>query len=112
MKLRFTNLFYFCEMTRGGYIYIMTNYTNKVLYIGVTSQLYFRVQEHKQKIHKTSFTSKYNCNKLVYYESFASIEEAIHREKQLKKWNRSWKITLIENFNSNWIDLTEKVLDY
>ncbi len=99
-------------MTRGGYIYILTNYTNNVLYIGVTSELYFRIMEHKEKKYPTSFTSKYNCNKLVFYEYFTSIEEAIHREKQLKKWKRNWKITLIENFNPFWEDLTIKIIDY
>jgi putative endonuclease len=99
-------------MTRGGYIYILTNYTNNVLYIGVTSELYNRIMEHKEKKYPTSFTSKYNCNKLVFYEYFTSIEEAIHREKQLKKWKRNWKITLIENFNPFWEDLTIKIIDY
>lgn len=99
-------------MTRGGYIYILTNYTNKVLYIGVTSELYFRILEHKERKYPTSFTSKYNCNKLIYYEYFTSIEEAIHREKQLKKWRRNWKITLIDNFNPFWEDLTITIIDY
>ena len=99
-------------MTRGSYIYMLTNYTNNVLYIGVTSELYFRIKEHKEKKYPTSFTSKYNCNKLVFYEYFTSIEEAIHREKQLKKWKRNWKITLIENFNPFWEDLTIKIIDY
>jgi putative endonuclease len=91
---------------------MLTNYTNNVLYIGVTSELYFRIMEHKEKKYPTSFTSKYNCNKLVFYEYFTSIEEAIHREKQLKKWKRNWKITLIENFNPFWEDLTIKIIDY
>ena len=99
-------------MTRGGYIYILTNYTNNVLYIGVTSELYFRILEHKERKYPTSFTSKYNCNKLIYYEYFTTIEEAIHREKQLKKWRRNWKITLIDNFNPFWEDLTITIIDY
>ena len=99
-------------MTRGGYIYILTNYTNNVLYIGVTSELYFRILEHKERKYPTSFTSKYNCNKLIYYEYFTSIEEEIHREKQLKKWRRNWKITLIDNFNPFWEDLTITIIDY
>jgi len=102
---------YFCVMERGGYIYIMTNKVNSVLYIGVTSQLYFRIIEHKEKVYPSSFTSKYNCNKLVYYESFTSIEEAILREKQLKKWNRAWKIQLVEKFNKDWVDLTNEIIE-
>ena len=98
-------------MERGGYIYIMTNKLNSVFYIGVTSQLYFRVMEHKDKIYPTSFTSKYNCNKLVYFESFISIEEAISREKQLKKWKREWKMQLVEKYNKDWIDLINQVVD-
>lgn len=98
-------------MERGGYIYIMTNKLNSVLYVGVTSQLYFRVVEHKDKIYPTSFTSKYNCNKIVYFESFTSIEEAILREKQLKKWNREWKMQLINKFNKEWKDLVDQIIE-
>ena len=83
----------------------MTNYNNKVLYIGVTSNLYARVSEHKEKKYSDSFTAKYNCNKLVYYESFSRIEEAIIKEKQLKKWKREWKERLINEMNPQWIDL-------
>jgi putative endonuclease len=77
-----------------------------------TSQLYFRIMEHKDKIYPSSFTSKYNCNKLVYFESFTNIEEAILREKLLKKWKREWKNQLIEKFNKEWIDLIDQVVDY
>ncbi len=94
-------------MQYGGCIYIMANYNNKVLYIGVTSDLYARVSEHKEKKHSDSFTAKYNCNKLVYYESFSRIEEAIIKEKQLKKWRREWKERLINEMNPQWIDLFE-----
>ena len=97
--------------TRGGYIYILTNYTNRVLYIGVTSTLYYRIIEHKEKKYPNSFSSKYQCNKLVYYEFFTSIEEAIMREKRLKKWNRQWEIELIENLNPEWEDLINKVIE-
>lgn len=96
-------------MTRGGCIYIMTNLSNRVLYIGVTSTLYFRIKEHKDKLYTQSFTSKYNCSKLVYYESFGFIEEAIAREKQLKNWKREWKIALIQLNNPDWKDLFDEL---
>ena len=76
----------------------MTNYSEKSLYIGVTSNLQKRVWEHKNKVVK-SFTEKYNVNKLVYYELTDSIESAINREKQLKRWHRQWKINLIKEMN-------------
>ena len=85
----------------------MTNYNNKVLYIGVTSDLYARVSQHKEKKYSDSFTAKYNCTKLVYYESFSRIEEAIIKEKQMKKWKREWKERLFNEMNSQWIDLFE-----
>ena len=78
---------------------------HEVLYTGVTSDLFRRVPEHINKIHPDSFTAKYNCNKLVYYETFGRIEDAIAREKQLKKWNRAWKDKLITDFNPEWKDL-------
>ena len=83
----------------------MTNVFNTVLYVGVTSDLFSRVNEHKTKKYPDSFTAKYNCNKLVHYEMFPSIEEAIGREKQLKKWKREWKNKLIEETNPRWTDL-------
>ena len=75
------------------------------MYIGVTSDLFTRIPEHITKLYSNSFTAKYNCNKLVYYETFGRIENAIAREKQLKKWNRSWKDKLISDFNPGWKDL-------
>jgi putative endonuclease len=89
----------------GGYTYIMTNKNNTVLYIGVTSNIEQRVYEHKSKVYPNSFTAKYNCDKLVYLESFNFIEEAIAREKNLKNWKRDWKIELITNNNPQWIEL-------
>ncbi len=94
-------------MQRGGCIYILTNYTHTTLYIGVTSELYFRVQEHKDKYDPNSFTAKYNCNKLVYYQQFATIGEAIAEEKRLKNWHRQWKLNLINEHNPKWRDLFE-----
>jgi len=89
-------------MQYGGTVYILTNVHHEVLYIGVTSDLFTRIPEHITKVYPNSFTAKYNCNKLVYYETFGRIEDAIAREKQLKKWNRLWKNKLISNFNPGW----------
>ena len=75
----------FYRETRGRYIYILTNYTNRVLYIGVTSALYYRIIEHKEKKYPNSFSAKYKCYKLVYYEFYTRIEEAKMREKRLTK---------------------------
>lgn len=86
-------------------VYIMTNYSETSLYIGVTSNLPKRVWEHKNKVVK-GFTEKYNINKLVYYELTDSIESAINREKQLKRWHRQWKINLIKEMNPNFKDLS------
>jgi len=82
-------------MQYGGTVYILTNEYGSVLYIGVTSDLFTRIPEHKNKAYQTAFTAKYNCTKLVYYETYGRIEDAIAREKQLKEWKRAWKIELI-----------------
>ena len=76
---------------KPGFIYIITNKNNTVLYIGVTSNLPQRIEEHKQKRYENSFSARYNLNKLVYYEQFQMIGDAIGREKQLKAGNRSNK---------------------
>ena len=86
------------------YVYMMTNPHNTVLYTGVTSQLFVRAHQHRNKLIK-GFTSKYNCIKLVYYEVFDYIDLAIRREKQLKNFRRSQKIELINRFNPAWADL-------
>jgi len=78
------------EMNRGSYIYFITNQHNNLLYTGVTNNLVRRIAEHKAKVNK-GFTYKYNCDKLVYFESLSSITDAIRREKQLKNWKREWK---------------------
>jgi putative endonuclease len=88
------------------YVYIMTNIQNTVLYVGVTNNLESRVFDHKVKRDLKAFTARYNCSKLVYFEEFGSIENAIHREKQLKKYHRAWKIELIEKLNPKWLDLS------
>ena len=92
-------------MQRGGCVYIVTNLTHSVLYIGVTSDIITRVWEHKNKIHPKSFTAKYNCKKLVYYNFYAHIEEAIAAEKLLKARKRESKIDLINRLNPEWKDL-------
>src|SRR5690554_5995886 len=92
-------------MERGGYIYILTNKNNNVLYTGVTSKLSQRVWQHRTGVFKNAFTSKYKVTKLVYYEEFLSIEDAMIREKQLKAGSRKKKIELINNFNPEWKDL-------
>ncbi len=94
---------------QGGkkyFVYILTNKKNGTLYIGVTNSLKRRVWEHKEKLIK-GFTEKYNINILVYYEFYDKIGEALYREKCLKKWNRAWKIRLIEKENYSWRDLSE-----
>lgn len=91
------------------FVYIMTNSKNKTLYVGVTNDLYRRVMEHKQGL-VSSFTDQYQLYKLVYYEQVAGADEAIRREKQLKRWHRDWKVNLISEMNPNWEDLSESVL--
>jgi putative endonuclease len=96
-------------MTKGGCIYIMTNKGNTTLYIGVTSDLLKRITQHREKNYPNSFTAKYNLNKLVYFETFPSIDEAITREKQLKAGSRKKKEELINKVNPGWIDLYEEL---
>jgi len=86
-------------------VYILASHRNGTLYIGVTNNLIKRAWEHKNKLVK-SFTEKYNVDKLVYYETTNNINAALLREKQLKKWNRQWKLELIEKENPDWIDLS------
>ncbi len=93
---------------KGGYIYILSNKRRNVLYIGVTSNLFSRVYEHRHGI-GSKFTSKYKCIDLVYYDSFPTIDEAITKEKQLKKWKRAWKDKLIHSFNPTLRDLYDEV---
>jgi len=89
---------------RCYWVYILASRIGGTLYIGVTNDLVRRVYEHRSKI-ADGFTSKYDVTRLVYYESFADIENAILREKRLKRWKRRWKIDLIETGNPNWDDL-------
>jgi len=94
--------------TKQYYVYILTNKPQRVLYIGVTNNLIRRVYEHRQKLTK-GFSSKYNLTILVYYEIFDDINNALQREKRLKKWNRPWKIELIENNNPQWSNLYKSI---
>ena len=87
------------------WIYMMCNAHNDVLYIGITNDLYRRVLEHKSGA-ISGFTEKYNCHKLVYYEEFNRVEEALSREKQLKNWKREWKNELVIQMNPDWNDLS------
>jgi len=96
-------------MERGGYLYILTNKNHTVLYTGVTSNLGNRLFEHRTSFYKDSFTSRYNVTKLVYYEEFTSIEDAIFREKQIKAGSRQRKLDLINRFNSEWKDLSNSI---
>ena len=89
------------------YVYIMTNKSRKVLYVGVTNSLSRRVFEHEKGLIK-GFTQKYNCHYLVYYEYFEDIDLAIHREKQIKGWNRKKKNELIASSNPDFVFLNEK----
>jgi len=95
-------------MDKKGYVYIMANKYNTVLYTGVTSDLKGRVYQHKQHIIE-GFTKKYKINKLVYYEIAENIEAAIMREKQIKAGSRKKKIQLIINMNPEWRDLCEEI---
>jgi putative endonuclease len=87
------------------FVYIVTNWNNKVIYIGVTNNIVRRTYEHRNKLIE-GFTKKYNLNKLVYFEEFSDIKLAISREKELKKWRREKKNKLVERMNKDWEDLS------
>ena len=97
-------------MKSGGYVYIMASKRMGTLYVGSTSDLIGRVWEHKNKAYPKSFTAKYKCDKLVYYEYCESLEYMVKRERQLKEWNRNWKIKIIVENNPNWDDLYPEYL--
>ncbi|MEM9989530.1 MAG: GIY-YIG nuclease family protein [Pseudomonadota bacterium] len=90
------------------YVYIVTNRPNGVLYTGHTDDLGNRVWEHREHIRK-GFTDKYNCERLVWYEVHETRESAFTRERQIKKWNRAWKIRMIQEINPSWKDLFESL---
>lgn len=88
------------------HIYIVSNRIRSVFYIGVTSDLYRRISEHASSADPNSFTSKYNCKYLIYYEEYQSVKEALAREKQLKKWSKQKKLDLIQELNPKLRDLS------
>jgi putative endonuclease len=96
-------------MHRTPAVYMLASKNNGVLYIGLTSDLVKRIYQHK-KGEADGFTRRYNIHKLVYYELHGSMEAAITREKQIKKWNRGWKIRLIGSQNPDWIDIYPEII--
>ncbi len=96
-------------MERGGYAYIITNKYHTVLYTGSTTNLATRIYQHKTKYFPNAFSAKYNLNKLVYYESHFTIQEAREREKIIKGWSRQKKMDLINKFNPEWKDLYDEL---
>jgi putative endonuclease len=95
-------------MPRPGYVYLLASAYNGTLYIGVTNALVRRTWEHRTDAVE-GFTKRYGVHRLVYYEAFPDIRDAITREKQLKKWNRAWKLQLISATNPDWDDLFESL---
>ncbi|HEY7164823.1 MAG TPA: GIY-YIG nuclease family protein [Candidatus Binatia bacterium] len=91
---------------RRYYIYLLTNWNNEVMYVGVTNDLKRRIYEHQNKL-VPGFTGKYNVNKLVYFEETRDVRSAITREKEIKKWRREKKNRLVQNANPEWKDLSE-----
>jgi len=92
------------------YVYLLASKIRGTLYIGMTNDLQRRVYEHKTGI-KEGFTQKYGVNKLMYFETFQDVNEALERENNLKKWKRDWKIKLIEKDNKKWLDLAKNWYD-
>ena len=98
-------------MADGGFVYIMTNKHRGTLYVGVTSDLPARVWQHREGLVE-GFTKRYGLNRLVFFEQHAEIEQAIVREKQVKRWRRNWKLDLIEKQNPDWRDLWPDIARY
>ncbi len=95
-------------MGREYYVYILTNKTRTVVYVGVTADLERRYEEHLNHVFPNSFTAKYDVTTLVYYETFDHADDAIAREKQIKSWKRWRKNQLVESLNPRWVDLTKE----
>ena len=93
---------------KKGFVYILTNKYNTVFYVGVTSDLTDRVHDHKNDT-RSHFSRKYNLKKLVWFDEYPRIEDAIEREKQLKNWKREWKINLIKSLNPEFRDLYDEL---
>ena len=98
-------------MQHNYFVYILTNINKTVLYTGVTNDLQRRLNEHENATDSKSFTSKYNCNYLIYFERFQNIEHAIAQEKRIKGWSRKKKEILISGFNPNWTFLNNEIND-
>ena len=97
--------------TKNYYVYLLTNWNNRVIYAGVTNDLNCRIYEHKNKLIE-GFSKKYNLTKLVYFEETNDINAAIAREKEIKKWRREKKDKLVSQTNPNWQDLSEGLKDF
>ena len=93
-------------LTKSYYVYLLTNWNNRIMYVGVTNDLIRRLYEHKNKL-IAGFTAKYNLNKLVYFEVAQDVNVAIAREKEIKKWRREKKNKLVNRDNPGWQDLSE-----
>lgn len=92
------------------FVYIMTNAKNGTLYVGVSNDIVRRIYEHKNKTFPDSFTARYNCDKLVYFEEYKYVNDAIEREKKIKAGSRQKKIELIESINPQWLDFSAQEL--
>ena len=97
-------------MAKTYWVYILASALGGTLYIGVTNDLVRRIYEHRMGI-ADGFTKKYGIHRLVYFEPYNDVETAVQREKRLKKWNRAWKIRLIEESNPDWVDLYPQIAD-
>ncbi len=91
---------------KSYYVYLLTNWNNRVMYVGMTNNLERRVYEHKNRL-VSGFTKKYNINKLVYFEETSDVNAALSREKEIKKWRREKKDSLVLNVNPEWRDLSD-----
>lgn len=98
-----------CTMSKAGYTYILANRKYGTIYVGVTSDLVARIFQHKNNV-LDGFTKDHQIHRLVYYEVYDDISNAIEREKQIKNWKRAWKIKLIEEPNEEWEDLYPQIL--
>ena len=90
------------------YVYLLTSHDNSVFYVGVTNDLIRRIIEHKIQ-RNDGFTSRYGVNRLVYFEMFSNVEDAIKREKQMKRYKRLWKVNLVNSVNAEWDDLSGQI---
>jgi putative endonuclease len=97
-------------MMKAGFVYIMANRKNGTIYIGVTSDLIARVYAHREGLVE-GFTKRYGCKILVWFEAFDDVQQARHRELQMKEWRRGWKVRLIEEQNLDWNDLYPSLFD-